>query len=553
MQPFIWIARGLSSPAILIAVVWCATLMGVAIGPIDFPGEPSTAVLVLVAVGVALFILAYQAGAWSYRSRLRHQPDTSAPPIRVLNTAVVASAVLGIAGIGLIALDRVVFSGVSISSYAELLRCAPTLVDVIEIKRTPLLYAGYLSFSFAFVSLVLFLLKGEEIRGGAAILAQLSVLAPVGYALIYAGRMPILLVIVLVLAAVLVRIGQGRRPVPPGHHLLIKMVAALLVFGIYTSAMWSSRSNFCAQMNGLVLELQAKADAQRSERFQALQTKQVELERKLALAEQPEETEKIRQELANVRRELARVGQPHSADAISAANLSKMIDEPNASPVVDEGSHSAKVSALLAKMQEAWHVKPREYVLSAIGSGYLPADTAVNLLSTYFYLAHGVRILDVTWHAREQFSPHWGIYQIGILSPILRVFFPQNSQLASMGDELKSTDVLGFFPTVWGAAYIDFGAAGGIIYVLIWGFAAGWSAFGAKRSTRVLPALLLSFVLASILFIPVQGPLGIANSAMVLISMVVLGMMIDLGSLSDAPQRGGPKPEAPGPERVSAP
>ena len=95
-----------------------------------------------------------------------------------------------------------------------------------------------------------------------------------------------------------------------------------------------------------------------------------------------------------------------------------MIDEPNVSPApaVDEGSHSAKVSALLAKMQEAWHVKPREYVLSAIGSGYLPANTAVNLLSTYFYLTHGVRILDVTWHAREQFSPHWGIYQIGILA-----------------------------------------------------------------------------------------------------------------------------------------
>ena len=116
----------------------------------------------LVAVGVALFILAYQAGAWWFRSGLR--PDMSAPSIQVLNTAVVASAVLGMAGIGLIALDRTVFSGVNNVGYAELLRCAPRLVDVIEIKRTPLLYVGYLSFSFAFVSLVLFLLKGEEIR-----------------------------------------------------------------------------------------------------------------------------------------------------------------------------------------------------------------------------------------------------------------------------------------------------------------------------------------------------------------------------------------------------
>jgi hypothetical protein len=222
-------------------------------------------------------------------------------------------------------------------------------------------------------------------------------------------------------------------------------------------------------------------------------------------------------------------------------------------PAVGEVSHSAKVSALLAVMQESWHVKPREYVLSAIESGYLSPSTAANGLSTYFYLTHGVRVLDVTWHARAQFSPHWGIYQIGILSPILRVFFPQNSQLASMGEELKSTDVLGFFPTAWGAAYIDFGAAGAIIYVLIWGFAAGWSASGARRSTLVTPSLLLSFMLASILLSPVQGPLGIANSAMVLASMAVLGLAIDRRSLSEARQRGGLKPETTGPKQVSAP
>ena len=121
-----------------------------------------------------------------------------------------------------------------------------------------------------------------------------------------------------------------------------------------------------------------------------------------------------------------------------------------------------------------------------------------------------------------------------------------------MSAELKSTEVLGFFPTVWGAAYIDFGAAGAIIYVLIWGFAAGWSAFGARRSTLVMPALLQSFVLASIFLSPVQGPLGIANSAMVLMSMVVLGMAIDLGSLSKARRHGELKPETPGPEQVSA-
>src|SRR5581483_854834 len=134
----------------------------------------------------------------------------------------------------------------------ELLRCAPDLIDIVEIKRTPLLYAGYLLFSFGFASVVLFLLKGEQVRGWAAVLAQFSILSPIGYALLYAGRMPILFVILLMMAAVPVRLVQGRRPLPEGHHLFFKMIVLVLVFGIYTSAVWSSRRDFCTQMNELV-------------------------------------------------------------------------------------------------------------------------------------------------------------------------------------------------------------------------------------------------------------------------------------------------------------
>ena len=214
MQQVLKIARGLSSPAILIAAVWCATLIGVAVGPIDYPGQPSVPVLLLVAVGVSLFVLAHQGGAWCFAIWLRQRPDLPTPPLRMLNIVVAATSLLGVAGIALMALDRVILSGAGNGGYADLLRCAPDLVDFIEIKRTPLLYLGYLTFSFGFASLVLFLLKGEEIRGWPAILAQLSIFSPVGYALLYSGRMPILFVIVLIIAAVLVRVGQGRRPLP---------------------------------------------------------------------------------------------------------------------------------------------------------------------------------------------------------------------------------------------------------------------------------------------------------------------------------------------------
>jgi hypothetical protein len=572
MQPLIKIARSLSSPAILIVAVWCAALTAVAIGPIDYPLQPSAAVLVLVASGLTLFIVGHWAGVWSFRNRLRQRPDLPAPSARILNIAAATTSLIGVAGIALIVFDRVMLSGVSNGGYAELLRCAPVLIDFIEIRRTPLLYVGYLTFSFGFASLVLFLLKGEEIRGWPAILAQLSILSPVGYAVLYSGRMPILFVIILIVAAGLVRVGQGRSVLPRGHHLLVKLIAVLVLFGFYTNAIWASRLDFCVQMSGLIQELLVKGKEQQSERVRTLQAKEAELKRKLTSvsrpveqkqkpaadsrpdqpeqkpaatgkpaesagsvahdAEQDKESRNVQQQLAGVQQQLAgaeqHLAQPRSADAISATDLSKMIDETRISPGTRQDA--SDVEGLLARMQEAWRARPRPYVISAIQSGWLSPGAARDLLSTYFYLTHSVRVLDTAWHARSQFSPQWGIYEIGILSPILRVFFPQSQLLASMNAQLKSTEVYGFFPTAWAAAYIDFGGAGVVIYILIWGFAAGWSAFGARHSVLAMPAMLLTFILASVLLSPIQGPLGIANSAMVLISMVITGLAIDLES-----------------------
>ena len=256
MQRLIQLAGGLSSPAILIVLIWCAALLSVAVGPIDYPGQPSLVVLTVVGSGVILFLLGYGGGKFlfiRYFSRQARMPPLSR---RMLNRIVIAVSLFGIAGIALVALDRAVLSGVSNSAYSELLRCAPGLVDAISIERTPLLYGGYAMFSFGFVSVILFLLKGEEITGWAAALAQLSVVSPVVYALLYSGRMPILLVLVLIAAAMIVRLAQGLPPLPRGHYLIIKTVVAVGLFAVYSSAIWTSRQNFCIQMSPLITELQ---------------------------------------------------------------------------------------------------------------------------------------------------------------------------------------------------------------------------------------------------------------------------------------------------------
>jgi hypothetical protein len=503
-------ARGLSSPVVLILATWCAILIGVAVGPIAFPGQPSIAVIALVAAGVSLFVSGHLVGARCCRAWLHFRPVALMAPVGTLNIAVTATSLLGLFGIASIALDRIVLSGAGIG-YAEFLRCMPTLVDVIEIKRTPLLYAGYLTFSFGSASLMLFLLKGEEIRGWPALLAQLSILSPIGYALIYSGRMSILFIIVLVIAAVLIRIRQGRRPLPQGHHLLIKTIAIVVLFGIYANTMWSARRNFCSQISGLAAELGVKGRALDTEEALALQR------------------ERARQNSAADDRTAQGDGAAHAT--IQAAELRKMIDARRDSLRGDQASSSQQTGGLLVMMKESWNVSARPYLLSTIESGMLSPGIASNLLSTCFYLGNSVFILDRVWQARTQFSPHWGLYEIGVLAPIFRVFFPQSQQLSSMNTELKAANVFGFFPSVWGAAYIDFGAAGAVTYILIWGFAAGAAAHGTRHSLLTTPPLLLTFVLASILLSFANGPLGNVNSALVLASMVIAGIVVDCGRL----------------------
>ncbi len=549
MQQLARSARIFSSPTVLIVTVWSVLLIVIAIGPIDYSNQPSPAVLAIVVIGISLFVLGQRAGAWCFQAWFANRAGGPAPPrTDRLSLVVGISSCAGIAGIGLIALDRIVLSGVSNTAYAELLRCAPDLIDIVEIKRTPLLYAGYLLFSFGYASVVLFLLKGEQIRGWASALAQLSILSPVGYALLYAGRMPILFVILLTIAAVIVRLAQGRRALPEGHHLFVKMIVLVLVFGIYSSAIWASRRNFCTQMSGVVRELHHRLQQREADLATAPEQQRADIGQQSPTAEREGEAHPSvsppspGSRPALNKNEVAGQGgaerppvtklpadvkhRPPPRDAISADDIGKMIVAAETGP---KAGGRDDITTLLLTMDQAWHIKPSGYVISAIETGHFSPGAAVTVLSTYFYLTHGVRILDMTWRERDRLRAHWGVYQIGVLSPILRVFFPQNHELLMLKNELQFTGLHGFFPTVWGAAYIDFGVVGAAIYILIWGFAAGWSAFGARHSVLATPGLLLTFIIATVLLSPVQGPLGIANSALVLISIIIVGLAADFG------------------------
>jgi hypothetical protein len=324
--------------------------------------------------------------------------------------------------------------------------------------------------------------------------------------------------------------------------LLVKIIVLVVLFGIYANSMWSSRRNFCLEMENLVQKLQTEMKEQRSNNRQALLTQQKELKQKLETlramsgagavgktgtinAVQAKAIADLQGALATVDQQLARLSRLQPGRGIDASELSAMIERvaPKRS-----SAGTTEIGPFLDVMRESWYVAPRQYVFSALESGCLSPSTAKALLSNYFYFTHGVRILGLIWQSRAQLSPLWGVYEIGVLSPILRVFFPGNELLTTMNDELRSADIYGFFPTVWGAAIIDFGAWGSIIYVLIWGFAGGWSYQGTRNSTLATPPLVLTFTFASIILSPIQGPLGVANSALVLVSMLLLGFAVDL-------------------------
>ncbi|WP_148203860.1 O-antigen polymerase [Nitrobacter winogradskyi] len=518
----------LLSPALLMPLAWLIILLAVALGPIDYFSQPSWPVLIIVGFGVALFCAAYQVGAMTFDAWIARRKPLPLPSRTTLNRTVVIASLFGLAGIAMIALDRTVLSGINNSGYAALLRCAPELVDYIEIKRTVLIYLGYVIFSFGYASLALFLLRGEEIQGWPATLAQLSIFSPVGYALLYSGRMPILLVIALIISVGLVRLVQGRSFLPRGHHLFIKTVLFAILFMFYANAMWSARQSFCTDMSGLVEELRSRVNEQASRAVNKANERREEILRQLGSASLDQE-KKLRQQLAALEGIIATAGKGGPETSMGAENLSRMIETRKAAvtlPIELRGGRT-DFAMFAAVMRDAWHAQPRSYVLSAVESQFIPENSMRSILSNYFYLTHGVRTLDAVWQARENLTPVWGVYEVGILSPLLRVFLPDNQILSLMSSQLRSAEIYGFFPSVWGAAYIDFGASGAMIYIMLWGLVAGLSFRGSRVSTLATPPLILTFIFSSIALSPLQAPLGIANSALVLVSILIVGLAVD--------------------------
>jgi hypothetical protein len=224
-------------PSILMAAIWAAMVLLFASSPISYVHSPGVAAWSIIGGGAALFCLGAFAGEranWP----VAEVPDRPSP-----DRIILVCAALGFAGIAAMLIDKLYFSGIdwSIGLANVRERRSVEIMENIDIRRSWVLYFGYLTFSFSCVAVTLLILAGERLSIVASICGQASVLPMTIYSVLYGGRMPILVIIFLLVGASATRAVRGKPLVPCGRWLWWKLIMIVIAFLFYTGRVWEIR------------------------------------------------------------------------------------------------------------------------------------------------------------------------------------------------------------------------------------------------------------------------------------------------------------------------
>lgn len=206
--------------------------------PFDYVHAPKEMAWTIMVGGTALFCMGAIVGEWLpvARRSVMVLPNFS-------ERAVIICAVLGFFGIACMAIDKLFLSGLDWSQGMSAVReqRSNEVMANIDIKRSAFLYIGYLTFSFSCASYALFLLRGDLMSFAARWLGQLSIGTMLFYALLYGGRMPILMVIILTAGAALARLLCGQSLLPKNNWMWMKIFVVCVAFTVYTNYIWEVR------------------------------------------------------------------------------------------------------------------------------------------------------------------------------------------------------------------------------------------------------------------------------------------------------------------------
>ncbi|MCA6121824.1 hypothetical protein J6500_07910 [Bradyrhizobium sp. WSM 1704] len=414
-------------PEILMCVVWIAFVTVYATVPIRYVHTPGFAAWGLMLAGVVAFCL----GAALSRLSTQGPAQPAEDDFGYLDALIIICAIMGLTGAAFIVIDKVFFSGQDWSIGITALRDR-RFVEVVEgvpIRRSPLVYIGYLTISFSCVSVCLFLLKGEKVGRLAGWLAQASILAMAVYAVLYGGRMPILLIILLAIGCAMVRKLTHQTLLPSGWYLWPKTAFVTLAFFAYTNLVWTLRRD-----------------------------------------------------------------------------MNRVVDFDGFVRVADK----------------KWDLAISPWLDHAVRSGKIAAGTVMDFVSTAMYLTHSPTTVQRIVEHSSSLSTYFGLYQIGVLSPLFDVFAPGLKLPETMRAELASTGIFGWFPNAWGAWLLDCGYYFGLFAIIVWGVLSGAAYRAVLRGGSVAAQLMLVFVYMTILVSPLNAPFGMANSFLIFCSFAVV-------------------------------
>lgn len=189
-------------------------------------------------------------------------------------------------------------------------------------------------------------------------------------------------------------------------------------------------------------------------------------------------------------------------------------------------------SDFLTVTELSWDIEPKLWFENKVDNNDISLVTAMNLITNCMYVTNGIAHLNLIINRAERYQPYYGVYQVGILSPLLRVFDKNNTIVETMDSNLKETSLFGYYITAWGAAYLDFGLIGCVIFIALWGFMSGMSAQAARNPEQLGGQLLLSFFYCSIPMSIFNGPFGMSNSFLVFISLIIVVGMLKLATIT---------------------
>ena len=226
--------------------MWVGVLVLYAVGPIHYNEAPQLTTWFFVLASVSAFAIGGLLATSRGRvGRVVSAGFAEAVTRRRIDRVVLIAAILGLFGAACIALDKLLLSGLDFSQGIAAIRFerveATEAGTAASLRRSPLLYLGYLTFAFSVVAFLLYMLRGEELRRRTIWLAFLSLVGIFAYSYLYGGRTPLGLAVGMGFGAIGVRLLSRQAPLPRGLTGRFLFAGFLVLTAVYSEAVLADR------------------------------------------------------------------------------------------------------------------------------------------------------------------------------------------------------------------------------------------------------------------------------------------------------------------------